>query len=135
MALACQVILLIAYDVLFINTAHAQTCMKRAEVIPQPLMDTRLVETAAESITSYSELNCIHRCYRVEGCHGINTRIGSKDSTICEIFTTQGSSGPRKLASSKGWKHYNLKVKRLYPHPWEQICSTVEDVQYFWGIL
>ncbi len=97
-------------NIVCINVAYSQSCMKTSRVIPQPLLNTRLVEKVTTSITTYSELNCIHRCYQVAGCDSINTKVNSGDLTICEIFTYEGSPKPKRLVASDGWKYYDFKV-------------------------
>ena len=111
MAFLNQVLWLAVLQTLCIDIAHSQSCIRRRRVIPEPRIDTKVLGSAAISVITFSELNCIHRCYKVHGCVSINTKVNSKDSTICEIFTHEGNTGLKKLARKKGWKYYSLKVK------------------------
>ena len=90
--------------------AHTQSCIKKGRFIPQPLLDARLDVRAAVAVTASSELNCIHRCYQVKGCDGINTIVDVNLSTVCEILVSEASTGSKRLVRKKGWKYYNLKV-------------------------
>ncbi len=102
--------LLIVHLLFFTEIAHNQSCMKRERVVPPPMLDSRLEITAAAVVTAYSELNCIHRCYQVQGCDGINIKINSADSAVCELLKYQQGHDQMKPVSKNGWKYYNLKV-------------------------
>ncbi len=111
MAFLNQVMWLAVLQALCIDIAHSQSCIRRRRVIPEPRINTKVLGSAQISVITFSELNCIHRCYQVHGCVSINTKVNSKDSTICEIFTHEGSHQPKKLVASVGWKYFDLKVK------------------------
>ncbi len=125
-SLARLVIPLIISSLICIDVAHTQTCIKRSRLIPEPLIDTRLEATVASSITTYNELNCIHKCYQVKGCDGVNTKVNSEESTTCEILTNRVKSYKTKLVNRKGWKHYKLKVSE------HVVLLKVSHAKHYW---
>ncbi len=102
--------LLVIHHLFCVRMTHTQSCIKKGRVIPQPLLDARLDVRAAVAVTASSELNCIHRCYQVKGCDGINTKVDVNLSTVCEILVSEASTGSKRLVRKQGWKYYNLKV-------------------------
>ncbi len=103
---------LVAY-LLCVSLAISQTCNRIARVVREPLVNAKLEATKIKVLKTWSDADCIHRCFRISGCNGVNTKVERDNSVICEISSFQSENYEKKVIAKNGWKFYNLKVSYL----------------------
>ena len=106
---------------LFASLSANQQCNKRGSVVPEPILNTRLKGTRISILETWSDLNCIQKCFRVKYCIGVNVKPLSTGSVSCETLASNTGSIQQSI-KEQGWKHYSLIVIVTFLFPFIFPC-------------
>eukprot|EP00794_Sanderia_malayensis_P015890 gene15890-17490_t len=91
-------------------------------------MENTKSETTNLMVTStWNEFNCLQKCFQTDGCGGINTKLETENSVLCELVTAPLQNVQGQFVSKQGWNHYDLQYPQICNKGEEQFCST-EDL-------
>eukprot|EP00794_Sanderia_malayensis_P015893 gene15893-17493_t len=91
-------------------------------------MENTKSETTKLMVTStWNEFNCLQKCFQTDGCGGINTKLETENSVLCELVTAPLQNVQGQFVSKQGWNHYDLQYPKICNKGEEQFCST-EDL-------